>query len=65
MSENPTLLIAADTATCDISPWATEGYSVHLLTKASQRVIEDATDDLESNDRYAILGSSLPSFQPL
>ncbi|KAF8533295.1 hypothetical protein BDD12DRAFT_866026 [Trichophaea hybrida] len=55
MSSKPTLLIAADTSTCDISPWATEGYTVHLLTKATQRTIEDAADDLESNDRYAIL----------
>lgn len=55
MPLRPTLLIATDENTFDISPWSNEGYTVHLLTKANRRTIEDATDDLESCDRYAIL----------
>lgn len=63
-ADKPTLVVACDTATFDISPWAAEGYSVHLLTAATQRDIEDATDDLESNDRYAILGFPPPLPSP-
>ncbi|CCX08374.1 hypothetical protein FPQ18DRAFT_368804 [Pyronema domesticum] len=51
----PTLIIAVDEATFDISPWDTEGYAVHLLTKANKDSIEYVTDELESSDRYAIL----------
>jgi hypothetical protein len=53
----PTLIISVDEATFDISPWDTEGYAVHLLTKANEDSIEYVTDELESNDRYAILGT--------
>lgn len=59
-ADKPILVVACDTATFDISPWAAEGYTIHLLTAATQRDIEDATDDLESSDRYAILGSPSP-----
>jgi hypothetical protein len=52
----PTILIATDTPTFDIEPWASEGYSIHLLTHATARDIEDAADDLESNDKYGIIG---------
>jgi hypothetical protein len=55
-SSQPTLIIVTDEKTFEISPWTTEGYAVHLLTQGTKRDIENATDDLESNDPYAILG---------
>jgi len=62
----PIILIATDTPTFDIEPWASEGYSIHLLTYATARDIEDAADDLESNDKYGIIGrpSSHSYFPP-
>ena len=63
----PTILLATDTPTFDIEPWALEGYSIHLLTHATINDIEDATDDLESNDKYGIIGPPLshPQIPPL
>jgi hypothetical protein len=60
----PTLIISTDTATFDISPWMTEGYEVYLLTHSTKRSIEDAVDDLESSQKYAILGSASYSSLP-
>jgi hypothetical protein len=55
----PTLFIATESKICDISPWANEGYDIHLLTEATSRDIENAVDDLESHDKYAIIGRYL------
>lgn len=54
----PVLFIATETATFDLSPWIEEGYDTHLLTQATSRDIENAVDDLESSDKYAIIGRS-------
>ena len=55
LKDHPTLLIATDSDTFDLSLWINEGYTTHLLTRATLRSIEDAADDLESSDRYAII----------
>lgn len=59
----PILIIATDNTYHNIVPWEQEGYQITHITKASQRSLEDATDDIEPHNKYAIIG--MLSFWPL
>lgn len=59
----PIVIIATDNTYHNIIPWEQEGYQITHITKASQRSLEDATDDIEPHKKYAIIG--MLSFWPL
>jgi hypothetical protein len=52
---SPTLIIATDTQTFNITPWQREGYNALHVPCASARAIENATDDIEPNTKCALL----------
>lgn len=54
-TSKPTLIIATDTKTFDLTPWIQEGYNALHVPGASCRAIENATDDIEDNTKCAII----------
>lgn len=54
--ERPVLIIATDISYHNVIPWEQEGYRITHIPKASQRSLEDATDDIEPHTKYAIIG---------
>lgn len=54
--ERPIVIIATDISYHNIIPWEKEGYDITHISKASQRSLEDATDDIEPHRKYAIIG---------
>jgi hypothetical protein len=51
----PTLIIATDAKTFNLTPWIQEGYNAIHVPCASSRAIEDATDDIEPNTKCALI----------
>ncbi|RPA90234.1 hypothetical protein L873DRAFT_1718632 [Choiromyces venosus 120613-1] len=61
----PTLIIATDTAYFSTAPWIAEGYNVLHLPFANVRKIENATDDIEPNNKCALLAFGQSAFYAL
>ncbi|KAH0613399.1 uncharacterized protein H6S33_009779 [Morchella sextelata] len=53
--ESPILIIATENAYFNTTPFEQEGYTTTHIPRATQRDLEDATDNIEPHLKYAII----------